>query len=115
MGSRHAPFNWALLTPVGGATSISYARQSPSIPGFLESMPFWYSLPVLDLDRGYLQVLADLTSDSRRFVLFDDSGKITRARDLVAPMGIFTRDGERLLGMHVMNAPEIVEYGWRWR
>ncbi len=114
IGTRQAPFSWASLSPEGNAISVSYTQEKPSVPGVVEYMPFWYSLPVLDLDQGYLQVLADLRSDRRRFVIFDKAGMILRMRDVVAPMGIFSRHGQELLGMRMLNAPEIVEYRWRW-
>ncbi|MGQ0702015.1 MAG: hypothetical protein ACT4PM_02650 [Gemmatimonadales bacterium] len=99
---------------MGFSTSVGFSQLQSSIPGIRESMALWYALPVVDLDQGYLQVLADLSSDKRRFSVFNDSGNIIRTRDVVAPIGIFTRDARRLLGMRFTDAPEIVEYGWRW-
>jgi hypothetical protein len=74
------------------------------------------SLPVLSLDCGYVQVIADLTSDDRVSVR-----AIGRQEDPVvsvirAPIGFVASDPERAVLAAVRNVgvPELVLYRWSW-
>lgn len=76
----------------------------------------WMSLPTLQLGRFYVQVLADLRSDSRLLVRYDAAGVEQSVRVIEAPFGLqlsspdSTAVGSRDLGSHV----ELVRYQWRW-
>jgi len=114
-GSRRAPFGWVLLTPMGVATPVGSSRAYPSVPGMIEQGSSWIALPVIQVDQGYLQMHADLSSDKRRFKVFDRDGNLLRTRELIAPIGIYARYGNRLLAVRITDATELVLYGWRWR
>lgn len=75
----------------------------------------WVALPPISLGSIYLQVIADLRSDRRRFVLFDHTGHFLRSAEFALPLGFWTATDGVLLGVRVSDVPEIVEYSWRWR
>ena len=78
--------------------------------------PRWMSLPALPLDRGWVQTLADLTSDRRVIVLYDEAGQHVRSVHLDVPLGLaISLPEERVLfASRRTNALEIVRYEWRW-
>lgn len=77
----------------------------------------WVALPVVDLGSGYLQTLADLGSDRRVLVTFDQTGRQVRASVLRVPVGIAgkSEDGRFLVGARDVGQPELVLYRWRWK
>jgi hypothetical protein len=82
----------------------------------VKNRDWWVALPILALDRGTLQVLADLRSDARVLVLRDSLGVVTRWRSLDAPIGFIASDvGARALVASIgASRNEIAVYRWRW-
>lgn len=115
VGSHRFPFSWARLDPVGAVSSYMSGEAEAPIPGVSEPISRWYALPPIDLGDSYLRVLADLTSDTRRFELYDGMGRFLRSRDLVFPIAFFSARNHNLLGVRITDATEIVRYSWRWR
>jgi hypothetical protein len=77
----------------------------------------WVALRPVPLDRGYLQVLADLKSDDRRLILYDRSGReVRRSRLDVAVGPVSSRpDHQTLLMARITNDQELIFYRWHWR
>jgi len=74
------------------------------------------ALPVIPLDVGFVQVVTDLASDHRFFVVFDALGQVVRISPVTAPIGLtrLNRERDRLIGLRRVNGQEIVQYAWRW-
>ena len=94
-----------VLDPAYDATSFKGAKDSATV-----------SIGVVGLGSGYLQVLADLTSDRRTLVLFDSLGVLTRARQLDAPWGpaeVIEKES-LLVAIRAFKPPELALYRWTW-
>lgn len=98
----------ATLTPP--ATTV----HEDSAPGALA--PLWVGLPVQSVGAGFLQVLSDLRSDSRRLILFDRDGRYLRDAHLTAPFGVLCvmPHSARLLASRYTGTQEVAEYSWQW-
>lgn len=92
-----------------GAIALLMKRLSPA--------PEWISLPTVKLDRGFIQTLADLHSDARVLLLYNDDGQIVRQTRLDVPMGFIAAIPERhlLIAARSVNQMEVVGYRWSWR
>ncbi len=77
----------------------------------------WVSLAALPLGSDILQTLADLTSDRRLILVFDEVGSLVGHRLLEAPLGfVASGSGEQvLIAVRRLNRVEVVRYEWRWR
>lgn len=84
--------------------------------GLLDSTRLWISLPIVPFKAGYLQTLADITSDVRVLVYYDQRGRVVSRRRIDAPLGFCGADDPRnvLLAVRVTEHPEVVFYDWRW-
>jgi len=76
----------------------------------------WVSLPAVYFGDGYLQTLADLTSDLRVVIAYDRHGNQRSAAQVHAPIGFVgtTPDFRFLVASRGGAAPEFVLYRWRW-
>jgi hypothetical protein len=76
----------------------------------------WVSLPLVALNRGYIQTIADLANDRRLIVAYTPSGGVLSALTVDAPMGfgVATKEGQRLYGARRTNGLEIIEYHYWW-
>lgn len=91
----------------------------PAIPDSLQGTMDegkWVSLKLLELDAGFVQTLADLTSDRRVLVLYDREGTPARHTLIDVPLAAATSIPARrqLIAMRRAGGLEIVVYGWRW-
>lgn len=79
--------------------------------------PRWMGLSALAVAPGVIQVIADVTSDDRLLVTYDDSGDVASSRVLQAPFGLIAvaSDAQVLAALRTFEASEIVVYSWRWR
>jgi hypothetical protein len=76
----------------------------------------WASLPVVLVDGGFIQTLADLSSDRRVFIVYGPDGETLSARPLDVPLGLLgsISSPPRIYGARRTNILEIVEYSYRW-
>jgi hypothetical protein len=76
----------------------------------------WMSLRTLRLDRGYVQTIADVASDHRVLVRYDERGRVTATRVLAVPIGFAASIIEKrtLIAARRINHVEVVKYRWRW-
>lgn len=63
------------------------------------------------------QPIADVTSDDRLLVTYDDEGDVVSSRVVQAPFGLIVvaSDAPVLAALRTFEASEIVLYSWRWR
>lgn len=81
-----------------------------------EEVGRWVSLPILPLDHGFLQMLSDLNSDRRTWVLSDSTGMPLRSKTISVPLAFHVSWPEEgvLFGVRRLNSLEVLEFGWRW-
>lgn len=114
------PHRWLVLDGRGAGS----AGQPP--PALLDSLSAaigpgvqrqWRAVGTVPLDRGYLQSIADLTSNWRVLVLYDEQGSPLRNPIYRLPMGIFGSHVESasLYALVRLNQTEVIRYQWRWR
>jgi hypothetical protein len=115
------PFQVSLF-PVDHARLLNFA------PGLLSVLPnvarsidslnhrALISLPAVSLDQGYLQTIADLKSDSRVLVRYDERGKVVAQVHLAIPLGILQSlpTKRELLAVRTSGGSELVLYEWHW-
>lgn len=115
-----SPHRW---TVVDGA-NVGLTGQPPS--ALLDSLSAaidrgvqrqWHAVGTVPLDNGYVQSIADLTSNWRVLVLYDGGGRPIRNPIFRLPMGIFGSDIESksLYAVVRLNQTEVIRYEWRWR
>lgn len=115
----HWPFRW---TEIASNGADSLAAQPFVVDTILSNgtnaIPAsrLLALPTIKLEPGYLEQLADATSDLRVFVLFDQNGVRTRVTLVDTPIGFLSSDPDRhaLLGLLTSNVRELVVYSWHW-
>jgi hypothetical protein len=75
------------------------------------------SLPVRQLGRGFVQILSDLTSDRRLFIVYGPRGEMERAEIIRVPLGILDVNTatSRVLMIRRSDILELVTYAWYWR
>ncbi|MBL8997923.1 MAG: hypothetical protein JNL44_11465 [Gemmatimonadetes bacterium] len=76
----------------------------------------WVALPMIQLYCGAIQTIADLTSDRRRLVAFDDDGRVLRSVEMEVPLGIAASipSNGRVFALRRAAGLEVVEYRFRW-
>ena len=74
-------------------------------------------LSALSVAPGVIQVIADVTSDDRLLVTYDDRGDVASSRVLQAPFGLIAvaPHAQILAALRTFDVSEIVLYSWRWR
>lgn len=89
---------------------------APGDPRATLGEPLFVSLPTVALDSGYLQVLADMRSDRRRFRLLDAEFALRRSSEASAPVGFLATAPvrRRALATRRTNGIEVVFYRWGW-
>lgn len=107
------------VTVRGDSMQLAALRNSvPSdtVATHFRLVPRWFPLPLLPLDSGFLQVLADVRSDTRRIELWDEAGRHIRTTVLHSPIGLFSSSPEHrlLLGMKGGDPFRLILYRWRW-
>jgi len=110
------PFNWSLVDPTGVIERIN--APPDCLLSHERSIPRdWISLPAVRVDPGYLQELANLRSDDRVMILYDEVGRPVRATRITIPLGFFAASPTHhlLFGLRSLGRTDLVVYGWRWR
>ena len=88
----------------------------PSAPE-RDPRPYWMGLSALSVAPGVVQVIADVTSDDRLLVTYDDKGDILSSRVVQAPFGLVAvaSRAQVIAALRTFETSEIVLYSWRWR
>jgi hypothetical protein len=78
---------------------------------------WWVALPVLPLDNGSIQTLADLRSTARLVLLRNDKGAIVRTTRLNTPTGFVASVPRqaKLVAVKRRGGMEVVVFSWTWR
>jgi hypothetical protein len=108
----HAPFETQRISPDGRVLGTL----QPGAPAPAAVPAKWVPLPALSLGGGYVQVLADLTSDLRDVVVFDAAGHVLRRTRIEVPLAfVASAPAQHLLvGSRAIGARELVGYRWEW-
>ena len=82
----------------------------------LDSTRSWVALPILPLDRAYVQTIADLGSDRRLIRLIDCRGAEARTLELDAPIGFVASVPRHriLVSVDAVEGVQVAVYEWRW-
>lgn len=118
VSERGWPFTSAVIGPGGQIETV----MRPIVPRHLDtardSVPFarWTSSGAFRLDRGFVMVLSDLTSDRRVVALLDSLGATLRVTRVEAPFGLVATTPARheLLALRRLGSAELVRYSWKW-
>ena len=92
-------------------------RFPPSTAVERDPPPRWMALSALSVAPGVIQVIADVTSDDRLLVTYDDRGAVASSRVVQAPIGLVAVASRAhvLAALRTFEASEIALYSWRWR
>jgi hypothetical protein len=108
---------WAFDVPESAVARrfdpISLPREAV---GSESAASLWVSLPLVQLDRGFLRTISDLRSDRRLLVLYDEGGRVIRQQVLNVPFGVLAAapDSRLLVAARRADHLEVVKYRWRW-
>ena len=76
----------------------------------------WASLPVVALEGGYLQTIADTEYDRRLIVTYDATGSVRSTTALDVPLGLMLGTEDRgIYGARSIGILELVRYSYSWR
>lgn len=112
------PFESSRLTPEGDRALIAQPEMSTMEKVQSGYFRGWVSLPLIPLDKGYIQVLANLRSDQRLLIRYGIDGEQRATRELDAPVGLLgSLVSQRLIvGIRDLGSrTEAVMYRWQWR
>jgi hypothetical protein len=74
----------------------------------------WASLPLVRLENGYLQTIADMAEDRRLFVPYDESGQAAASMAVDVPLGLLLGTNGFIYGARRTDRLEIVRYSYTW-
>jgi hypothetical protein len=108
---------WAFAPP-DAAPILTFENISlpDGMDGSEADQGLWVSLPLVQLDRGFLRTISDLRSDRRLLVLYDHAGRVMRQQVLNVPFGVLAAapDSQVLVAARRGQTLEVVRYRWRW-
>lgn len=104
---RTPPFTWVFI-PIGSNEAVHNQSTYEGPPGSGQMV----STGVLSIDGGFLQVIADLTSNRRVLLLFDPWGHRVRETELAVPFGLLAENHKtrRILALRRTDKLEVVIY-----
>lgn len=112
------PFNW---TTVGqaGPEAAQHAPRLPTSSPLTRKVPAeedWIGLRTVQLDSGFLQVLAERSGERRVLVLYDRRAQMQRFSEVAVILGVLESipSTRRLLMARRTSEPELVIYEWGW-
>ncbi len=112
------PFEVLRVDPAGGRVdTLAVPGHEAAVRSRLPApAPHWRALPAARLDCGWLVTLADLESDARLLLRYDEAGRLVRVAPLSAPFGIVSGEPATatLLAARRAGRLELVWYRWRW-
>ncbi|HEX2091528.1 MAG TPA: hypothetical protein VHG28_03960 [Longimicrobiaceae bacterium] len=110
-----SPFDAYAIDSDGSRTPVHFVQ--PLLPESDTSsyQPLWISMPIVRLETGFLRTFADLRSDTRILVLYDDHGNISRQTLIRSPLGFVASLPERRLLIAIRKSDQLEVVGYRWR
>ena len=115
---RDSPYPvWRIAVDGKIVAGMQPDRLPPSGAAERDPPPYWMSLSALSIVPGVIQVIADVTSDDRLLVTYDDHGDVLSSRVVQAPFGLVAVASRArvLAALRTFETSEIVLYSWRWR
>jgi hypothetical protein len=120
LASVQWPFRWTALSMTGHVIRRSAGMLAPNaravLPSPADSLINWLGLPVLALDQGYIQTIADPRSDRRIVVRYREDGSPVAAHALDVAMGFLASNPatHQLVALRRTNHTDLVIYHWHW-
>ena len=76
----------------------------------------WMALPVVALDKGFVQTLVQPVSDRRLLLLYDDFARFVRASHPPVSFGVLAASDRAslLVASRRREMQELVLYRWKW-
>ena len=115
---RYTPYPvWRIAVDGEIVVGMQPDRLPPRGAAERDPPPYWMGLSALSVAPGVIQVIADVTSDDRLLVTYDDKGHVMSSRIVQAPFGLIAVASHApvLAALRTFEASEIVLYSWRWR
>ena len=115
---RDSPYPvWRIAADGKIVAGMQPARLPPSGAVKRDPPPYWMGLSALSVAPGVVQVIADVTSDDRLLVTYDDKGDVLSNRVVQAPFGLVAvaSRAQVIAALRTFETSEIVLYSWRWR
>lgn len=117
VGTGREPYWWTWCAPISHSLPGARCREAPSAGHTFAAAQLnpggqWIALAPLRTKSGFIQTLADLTSELRVLVLYDSSGTVLRRSEIRAPMALVASSpGEGLvLGVVSLERFELLIY-----
>jgi hypothetical protein len=122
LGNHRHIGSWYMINSYGQRILTAGGESDEPAPAFLqdflaETNPLWHGLAPIELDSGFLRVLADMKSDRRILQLYDQSGRLVRTTAIAAPVGFISSDlaNSTALALRHAERMELVVYRWFWQ
>lgn len=115
---RYSPYPvWRIAVDGRIVAGMQSDRLPPGGAAERDPPPYWMGLSALSVPPGVIQVIADVTSDDRLLVTYDDMGNVVSSRIVQAPFGLIAAasHAQVLAALRTFEVSEIVLYSWRWR
>jgi hypothetical protein len=114
---RSAPFTVWRIDSSGELIDTLQPHVWSAPDGAGERRSKWTALSALSLGDGFVQVLADLTTDARVLLAYDADGDLLSNRTIYAPFGFVAvaTEARTLLALQTFVDSELVTYHWQRR
>jgi len=103
------------------STGLAFRPIERSVPvevarSFVRIGPLWRGLPLLPLDGGYMRVVADVRTNTRRVEIWDDDGAHRQTVISHVPFGLVASAPDRklLVGMRGGSEFRLILMRWDW-
>jgi len=117
LASMNWPFEWVALDSTGHVILRAQAVDRTGDQSSDTLLVAWVGLPVVQLDSGFLQTIADPRSDRRILVRYDSEGRVRSRAEITMAFGVLSARPEQrlLLALRRSDRTELVLYRWDWR
>jgi hypothetical protein len=115
------PHEWEMVRPhrlvSGRPPKESFDADFVRLDGTTQPTRRWIATGFVGVGSAFLQVIADVNSDTRKMLLYDSTGAFVRETQISYPFGVLGSDAgrARLLAIRRPDSLELVLYSWAWR
>jgi len=112
LGQRGPPFTWLFSSLEAGEILATPFDREAAL-----AVQEMVSTGVVSASPGFLQVVADLRSERRTLITFDQDGKRIRATEVAVPLGVLASNErtKRILAVRRTDLLEVVVYNYSWK
>jgi hypothetical protein len=110
VSNMSSPLEGVALSP-SGDTLLTFEE-----PNIATAGQNYVALPILPVGRGFVQTLADATSDERIILVYGPDGALLRHSRISAAFGLIHSNPEigLILGLQDFGTPEVIGFRWHW-